>query len=302
VPALAIAPDAYEPDDNASLAKVIVVNDTTPQQHNMHTAGDEDWMKFYGLVQQPPSSPYSITVKPTGEKNQPAVELYDGKGVLLGSASIPDDTTGIITLGLNCDNDAIYYVRVKSRNPELYGDGTEYGVSVSVPMAPSEGTGVVTGMVIDAMQGTPLDSVLIRTSMNATAISQAGMYIMVHPSGMHTIFANIEGFVPFSAGFNLNAGESITRDINMVPVGAATTTIPCPAEALYGEHGPETEFLRQYRDNVLAKTPGGQRVIELYYSAGPKVVKMMEQDNQIKKNLKHSIDAIMPAINKIPAE
>jgi hypothetical protein len=56
-----------------------------------------------------------------------------------------------------------------------------------------------------------------------------------------------------------------------------TTTIPkpplCAAEAIYGENSEQTELLREYRDNVLSKTSGGQEIIKIYYKFSPSVTK-----------------------------
>jgi hypothetical protein len=65
-----------------------------------------------------------------------------------------------------------------------------------------------------------------------------------------------------------------------IPGGTTTTTIssgPCAAEAIYGENSEQTELLREYRDNVLSKTPEGQEIIKTYYKFSPTETKLLKQ-------------------------
>ena len=78
-----------------------------------------------------------------------------------------------------------------------------------------------------------------------------------------------------------------------------TTTIegePCPIEEIYGKHAEETELLRDFRDNVLKDTPGGQEIIKLYYEWGPVITKVMEEDEQFRKQVKGMMDEFLPLI------
>lgn len=46
-------------------------------------------------------------------------------------------------------------------------------------------------------------------------------------------------------------------------------TNPCVVEELYGEHGPQTEKLRAFRDRILVRSLPGRAVIRLYYALSP---------------------------------
>jgi hypothetical protein len=74
------------------------------------------------------------------------------------------------------------------------------------------------------------------------------------------------------------------------------TSTDCSVEELYGEYAKETAQLRNFRDNVLSKTPEGQELIKLYYQWGPVVVKAMKEDSAFKGNVKALIDGILPLV------
>jgi len=72
----------------------------------------------------------------------------------------------------------------------------------------------------------------------------------------------------------------------------------CAAEAIYGENSEQTELLREYRDNVLSKTPEGQEIIKNYYIFSPTVTKLLEQIPLLKNRVKAFIDSMLPAIRE----
>jgi hypothetical protein len=67
----------------------------------------------------------------------------------------------------------------------------------------------------------------------------------------------------------------------------------CIAEQLYGNHSRVTEFLRKYRDTVLRQTPGGRKIIALYYQWSPVLVKAMQQDKDVEANIRKMIDGFL---------
>jgi hypothetical protein len=97
------------------------------------------------------------------------------------------------------------------------------------------------------------------------------------------------------------AGETTTTTTASVttttaPVVSTTTTAVsgiCASEAIYGEYSEETELLRYLRDNVLSETPEGQEIIRLYYIWSPVVVRMMEEDEEFKSEVKTLLDGVL---------
>jgi len=72
-----------------------------------------------------------------------------------------------------------------------------------------------------------------------------------------------------------------------------TVQLPCPAEKIYGEYSEESVSLRAFHDNVLSQTPEGQEITRLYYEWSPVIVKMMEEDEGFKGNVKEMIDGVL---------
>ena len=70
----------------------------------------------------------------------------------------------------------------------------------------------------------------------------------------------------------------------------------CPAEAIYGEDSEETELLKDYRDNVLSKTPATQKLVKQYYKLSPAIVEMMESNEKFRAIIKTVIDGMLPLI------
>ena len=85
--------------------------------------------------------------------------------------------------------------------------------------------------------------------------------------------------------------------------GTSTTTTsnssgPCALSLIYGEHSADTELLRSIRDNVLSKTREGRELITLYYQWSPVIVRAMEEDEDLKQEIKAMIDALFPIIEE----
>jgi hypothetical protein len=70
----------------------------------------------------------------------------------------------------------------------------------------------------------------------------------------------------------------------------------CPLEKIYGQNVKEIAILRNFRDNVLSKTPAGQEIIKLYYQWSPVIEKAMEHDENFKEEVKEMIDGFLRMI------
>ena len=67
----------------------------------------------------------------------------------------------------------------------------------------------------------------------------------------------------------------------------------CVIEQIYGEGSKEAELFRYFRDTLLSQTPEGQEIIRLYYELSPTIVRMMEEDEVFKQEMKEMIDGIL---------
>ena len=79
-------------------------------------------------------------------------------------------------------------------------------------------------------------------------------------------------------------------------ITTTTSPYPCLSEEIYGEYSEETELLRYFRDNILTKTPEGQEIIKLYYEWSPTIVKIIQEDEEVKEEVKEMIDGVLPLI------
>jgi hypothetical protein len=70
----------------------------------------------------------------------------------------------------------------------------------------------------------------------------------------------------------------------------------CLVSNLLGEEDARLDTVRQFRDEVLSKTPEGQEIISLYYEWSPVIVKAMEENERFKQEAKEMIDEILPMI------
>ena len=69
--------------------------------------------------------------------------------------------------------------------------------------------------------------------------------------------------------------------------------IKCFVEIIYGEDTEETELLRNYRDNILTKSPEGRELMKLYYQWSPVIVNAMEEDEEFKNEIKEMINGVL---------
>ena len=110
----AVEPDTYEEDDTFSQANVIVLNDE-PQHHNFHDAGDEDWVKFYGID----GEQYTIKVTDLRVNCDAVIELYDENGTTLLDLADDSKEGDNETLDWIRSENSVYYVKIRHYDPEL---------------------------------------------------------------------------------------------------------------------------------------------------------------------------------------
>jgi len=134
--------DAYEIDDTYEQAKQIIINDFISQTHNFHEKRDEDWIQFYGIK----NKTYIIEVESPGRRCDAVLGLYSIEKDLL--SVIPPKDDGLKGEGellvWNCKKSGIYYVKISSNDPEIFGEDTEYRFRIYYP---------ITGMFMFQLQG-----------------------------------------------------------------------------------------------------------------------------------------------------
>lgn len=87
-------------------------------------------------------------------------------------------------------------------------------------------------------------------------------------------------------------------DCNIVTTTTTKRTTICPTKEIYGEGSLEVTLLRVVRDDLLSQTPEGRELIKLYYQWSPVIVKMIEEDEEFREDLKEMIDGVLPLIRE----
>ncbi|MDM8522756.1 dockerin type I repeat-containing protein [Desulfococcaceae bacterium HSG8] len=161
--------DDYEEDDIPEQANIIVLNKKTPQEHNFHKQGDEDWLKFYGLK----GESYVVKVIDPEPDCDIVIELYEANSAAALENSADDDEYLLL-------KDGIHYVKLSNDNPDKYGEFTGYKVEVILKKMPE--AVLFTGTVTNAFSRIPLGDVMLKTSQNYSALSEGddGSYTMYH--------------------------------------------------------------------------------------------------------------------------
>lgn len=74
---------------------------------------------------------------------------------------------------------------------------------------------------------------------------------------------------------------------------------PCAAESALGPDDPRLDMLRKYRDEVLAKSANGKKLISLYYRSSEDMAKLFEKNPALKQSARELLEAILPAVEKL---
>jgi len=119
------APDAYEADNTAGSANWITT-DGVSQTHNVHTEGDQDWVKFYAAA----GVTYTLATTNTGGHADTVLYLYGMDGSTLIDSN--DDYARMWSSRLDWQPSAsgVYYGKVDHWDPWAYGCTTEYGLVI----------------------------------------------------------------------------------------------------------------------------------------------------------------------------
>jgi hypothetical protein len=157
-------------------------------------------------------------------------------------------------------------------------------------------TSVISGKIVDE-NGQPLSRVRLSASggagSNFTTTSNArGFYEFAElPEGTFTVRASALGYRRVSEKVTLNPLAPIDDlDFTLQPV--------CPATLVLDAASNDIVSLRKFRDEVLSKTPEGQKIIGLYYKWRPFIVRAMEEDEEFKEKVKSIIDENLLLINE----
>ena len=119
-------PDAFEPDNSRSEAELIAL-DGTPQTHNIHVAGDVDWIRLMVPVG---GAAYTVETFNLGPDADTVIELLDLHGNFITSDD--DGGSGVASrLDFFAGYAGPYYVKVRHFNSTASGTGTSYDIRIT---------------------------------------------------------------------------------------------------------------------------------------------------------------------------
>jgi hypothetical protein len=212
--------DNYEDDDTYDQANVIALNGAAPQVHNFDNPDDEDWVKFYGIYNDPKenSGVYEIKIGHVGREADPVIEIYDvdGQALLKGPWSFGFEGEGEL-LNWRCPADGIYFIKIYHHPEADFGENMDYELEVYRPIGPL--FGFIAGTVTNAVNGESIAGATLKTDLNQTALSlDDGSYVMGHTSGEFVLTAGAAQYIPASIDIEVTEGGLTTQNIALVPL------------------------------------------------------------------------------------
>lgn len=73
----------------------------------------------------------------------------------------------------------------------------------------------------------------------------------------------------------------------------------CPISSLLGEDDPRLDIIRQFRDEVLAKSAVGKKLIEVYYNNDEKIMEILDEHPTVQRIAKKVLEALVPAMEML---
>ena len=196
-----VGPDVFETDDTSGQA-AIINPDTLAQQHNFHSADDQDWVRFYAME----GESYDIVTNELGSNCDTTITIEDKNGEHFSNN----------LLTWTCPTSGVYYAKIAHSGQVAFGLESNYSLSIShmeggVP-------GDLVGQVIDPANDGIGGAVVQSTGLgNFSTISYPnGYYIMTVPSGTHTLLSTAAGYEDqVTSGIVVQANNSNYKDITM---------------------------------------------------------------------------------------
>jgi sugar lactone lactonase YvrE len=131
-------PDIYDqhiPSDNLPGNALPILPNDVAQSHNFHAAGDQDWVKFYGVA----NTSYKITAGSPGIICNPVIRLYAAANTSTPIASSDSGLAGEPeSLSWRCTQSGAYYVMVKNADGNVFGENARYALSLIIAEGPPE--------------------------------------------------------------------------------------------------------------------------------------------------------------------
>lgn len=122
--------DAYEVDDACDQA-VAITTDGAVQAHTFNAPGDQDWVRFQAYA----NKSYILRIDNVGANVDAVALLYDScfKAPFAAESNAFGPT---VTIQWNCTASGWYYLQAMQNDPAVFGEGTNYQLSVALDVDP----------------------------------------------------------------------------------------------------------------------------------------------------------------------
>lgn len=148
------------------------------------------------------------------------------------------------------------------------------------------GSGTITGSVTCPDRSEYVSNAVVATSTGSSAVTTEGYFMLLVPSGVHTLRVTMPGYTQVSVpSVTVSAGTSVEQNIELVYTGTGGSNASCLAETV--SRGTQThnalESLRRLRDTKLTASKIGQYCIDCYYRLGPRVAGVIMSDPSLRR-------------------
>jgi hypothetical protein len=264
-------PDKHEPDNTMTQAKDIFFG--YDQLHNFHAYGDIDWIRFPCF----PNVWMNVWAHNTGPRCDVVLDLFDSSGKFLigadsGSYAEPEN------LIWSCQDNGLYYARVKQYNKSDYGVGTSYSLQVRIEIG--EGLCFLQGPVKDASTGRPVPGAVVSTQKTnyLGSTSSQGNYSMaieVPDQGiLEYVTAQKAGYARQTLQAQLaDSTRPVVKQFALKPIRVLVLTeVTAPSTA---EHGRDIKVFIRVKNKGRADS--GSFNVRIYLSADAKIEKTRDR-------------------------
>ena len=151
--------------------------------------------------------------------------------------------------------------------------------------------GMVSGLVVDAVTGAPVDGAQLETTGGVTAQTESGAYGMAHPAGTFSLSVSKDGYVTAQQSLTVTDGGQAEVNIALAPADSAGG---CLLQQSLPAGSPKLEALRRFRDEVLAKSAPGRAAIQAYYTMSPLAVDLLNDNACLKGKVQAFLNWLAP--------
>lgn len=105
-------------------------------------------------------------------------------------------------------------------------------------------------------------------------------------------------YVPENLEDAMRVGSIIVAEqyFGIIQDGASPADGLCPAAYLLEDKDPQLNTIRQFRDDVIARSPTGRKLIKIFYEHDEKIYELLVKHPGIRKSAKAILESLIPVI------